>query len=75
PASSSSLVINFAVQRTAQTTKFVRDLNAKVEQWETAGMSLQLQGFELEMRAGSLKVAAAFVSVVQRDAAMAEFSL
>jgi hypothetical protein len=43
--------------------------------WTLKLLPILLQGFESEMRAGSLKVAAAFVSVVQRDAAMAEFSL
>ena len=43
--------------------------------WTLKLLPILLQGFESEMSAGSLKVAAAFVSVVQRDAAMAEFSL
>jgi hypothetical protein len=53
------------------------DICAVIQQylWTLKLLPILLQGFESEMRAGSLKVAAAFVSVVQRDAAMAEFSL
>jgi hypothetical protein len=54
-----------------------RDICTVIQQylWTLKLLPILLQGFESEMRAGSLKVAAAFVSVVQRDAAMAEFSL
>jgi len=38
-------------------------------------LPILLQGFKSGMTAGLLGMAAAFVSVVQQDAAMAEFSL